>query len=51
MAMVLVFEKEVIKAICAYAPQVGRLECEKNQFYDDMASEWSLQNLGEVVWI
>ena len=26
MAMVLVFEEEVIRVICVYAPQVGRLE-------------------------
>ena len=31
------------------APQVGRSECEKDQFYNDMASEWDLQNPGEVV--
>ena len=47
-AMVLVFEEEVIKVICAYAPQVGRLECEKDQFYK-MASEWNLQNPGDVI--
>ena len=32
MAMVLVFEEKVIRAICAYAPQDRRLECEKDQF-------------------
>ena len=47
--MVLVFEEEVIKVICAYAPQVGRSECEEDQFYNDMASEWNLKNPGEVV--
>ena len=47
--MVLVFEKEVIRAICAYAPQVGKSECKKDQFYNDMADEWDLQNPGEVV--
>ena len=47
--MVQVFEKEVINVICAYAPQVGRPECEKDQFYNDIASEWDLQNPGEVV--
>ena len=47
--MVPVFEEGVIRAICAYDPQVGRLECEKDQFYNDMASEWDLQNPGEVV--
>ena len=39
MAMVLAFEKEVIRVICAYAPKVGRSECEKDQFYSVMASE------------
>ena len=29
--MVMVFEEEVIKVICVYAPQVGRLECEKER--------------------
>ena len=49
MATVLVFEKEVIRVTSAYAPQVGRSECEKDQFHDDMASEWDLQNPSEVV--
>ena len=30
MAMGLVFEEEVIRVICAYAPQVGRSECERS---------------------
>ena len=49
MAMVLAFEEEVVRVICAYAPQVGRLECKKDQFYNDMANEWDLQNPSEVV--
>ena len=49
MAMVLVFEKEVVRVICAYAPQLGRSKCKKDQFYNDMASEWDLQSPGEVV--
>ena len=28
---------------------MGKSECEKDQFYDDMASEWDLQNPGKVV--
>ena len=35
--------------ICAYAPQVGRSKCEKDQFYNGMASEWDLQNPSKVV--
>ena len=42
MAIVLAFEEEVIRVTCAYAPQVGKSECEKDQFYNDMASEWDL---------
>ena len=39
MVMVLVFEKQVIGVICAQASQVGRSECEKDQFYNDMAND------------
>ena len=46
--MVLIFEEEVIRVICVYAPQVGKSECEKDQFYNDIASEWDLQTL--VKW-
>ena len=49
MAMVLAFEEEVIRVICGYGPQVGRSRCEKDQFYNDVASEWDLQNPSEVV--
>ena len=42
----MVFEEELI---CAYAPQVGRSECEKDQSYNDRAREWDLQNPGEVI--
>ena len=49
MAMVLAFDKVVTRVICAYAPQVGRSECNKDQFYNDMASECDLQNLCEMV--
>ena len=47
--MVLVFEEEVIRVICAYAPQVGRSESKKDQFDNNMASEGDLQSPDEVV--
>ena len=50
MAMMLVFEEEVMRVICAYASQVGRSKCKIDQFHNDMASEWDLQNPGEVVF-
>ena len=43
MTMMLVFEEEDIKVILACAPQVGRSECKKHQFYNDMVGEWDLQ--------
>ena len=43
--MVLVFEETVY----AYAPQVGRSECEKDHFYNDAASEGDLKKPGDVV--
>ena len=49
MAMVLTFEKEVVRAICAYGPQTGRPEAEKDRFYDELASEWDLGGIGEMV--
>ena len=49
MAMVLGFQEEVIRVVCAYAPQVGRSECKKDHFCNDMASEWDLQKPGEVI--
>ena len=47
-AIILIFEEEVTRVTGAYAPQVERSEFEKNQFYNDMASEWDLQSPGEV---
>ena len=49
MAMVPVFEEKVIRVICAYATQIERSVCEKDQFYNDMARERDLQNPGEVL--
>ena len=49
MAMVLAFAEEVVRVIHAYAPQVGRSESEKDQFHNDKASEWDLQNPSKVI--
>ena len=49
MAVVLALDEEDIGVTCAYASQVGRSEREKDQFCNDMASEWDLQNPSEVV--
>ena len=49
MVVVLVFEEKAIRAICAHAVQVRRSDCEKDLFYNEIASEWDLQNPGEMI--
>ena len=47
MTILMVFEEEVVRVICGYAPQSGRTREEKEHFYDEMASEWDVQSEGE----
>ena len=42
MAIGLVFGEEVVRVICAYAPQSGKPDAEKERFYEEMAREWSM---------
>ena len=42
MAIVLTLGREVMRVICAYGPQSGRPDAEKDHFYDKMASEWEV---------
>ena len=37
MAIGLVFGEEVVRVICAYAPQSGKLNSEKERFYEEGA--------------
>ena len=48
MAIGLVFEEEVVRVICAYAPQNGKPDAEE-RFYEEMAREWSVANENELV--
>ena len=49
MAIGLVFGDEVVRVICANAPQSGKPESEKGRFYQEMAGEWSMANANEIV--
>ena len=40
--------KEVVKVLCAYAPQSGKPETEE-RFYGEMAREWNMANANELV--
>ena len=43
------FEEEVVRVICAYAPQSGKPDAEKERFYKEMTREWSVANENELV--
>ena len=49
MGIGLVFGEEVVRVICAYAPQSGKPDSEKELFYEEMAREWSMANANEMV--
>ena len=49
MAIGLVSEEEGVKIICAYAPQSGKPDAEKERFYEEIAREWSMANANELV--
>ena len=49
MALVFTFRQEVIRIICAYGPQSGRPNKEKDDFYDDMTEEWDLHRPNETI--
>lgn len=49
MTIVMVFEEEVVRLICGYAPQSGRTREEKECFYDELAGELDVHSEGELV--
>ena len=49
MTLVLVFEEEVVRIICAYGSKMRRADCKKDQFYNKMACGWDLLNPGEKI--
>ena len=49
MGIGLIFGEEVVRVICAYAPQSGKPDSEKEVFYEEMARDWSMANANEMV--
>ena len=50
MTVVVVFEEDVLRLICGYAPQSGRsLEGKKQSFYDELKCEWNMHSAGALV--
>ena len=48
MTVVVVFEDDVLRLLCVYAPQSIRLE-EKQSFYDELEGEFNVHSVGDVV--
>ena len=44
-----VFEEDVLRLICGYAPQSGRNLEEKQSFYDKPKCEWDMHSADELV--
>ena len=47
--MTMAFEEEVMRIICACASQLGRSDSKKDQFCNDIASKWNLQNHSKMI--
>ena len=48
MSVVVVFEEDVLRLICGYAPQCGR-SFDKLSFYDELKGEWDMPSAGDLV--
>ena len=49
MMTVVVFEGDVLRLICGYAPQSGRSLEEKQSFYDELKCEWDMHSADDLV--
>ena len=46
---VVVFEEDVLRFICGYAPQSGKSLDEKWSFYDELKCEWYVHSACDLV--
>ena len=49
MIHVIVFEEDMLRLICGYAPQSGRSLEEKQSFYDELKCEWDMHSTDDLV--
>ena len=47
--MVFILEEKAMRVICVHRPQIIRSDCKNEQYYNEMACEWNLQNPSEMV--
>ena len=48
MTLVAVFEEDVLRLICGYAPQSGR-SLEEKSFHDELQCEWDMHSADDLV--
>ena len=48
-AVLLVFEEDVLRLICGYAPHSGRSLEEKQSFYDEQKCKWDMHSADDLV--
>ena len=49
MVVVIIFGEKVVRIVCVYAPQCGRLMSEKEKFYEEMGRGSEVENANEVL--
>ena len=51
--LVVVFEEDVLRLTCGYAPQSGRSLEEKQSLYDKLKCEWDMHSADDLVmcWV
>ena len=49
MITIVVFDEDVLRLICEYAPQSGRSLEEKQSFYDDLICELDMHSASDLV--
>ena len=47
LTMCLIFGEAMIHMICVYAPQSGKLDIQKDKFYDELVCEWDMKGTKE----
>ena len=48
MTMCLIFREKIKRVICVYAPQNGKPDIQKDNFYDELVHAWGMKGTKEL---
>ena len=48
-SLAIVFDEEVSRAVCTYAPQSGKSMEEKEHFYEELSRDWTSHHTSELI--